>query len=98
MEELGFVKGLDEGDGDFNLRALSSTFSLTARALFEEHCSKCTYADKFECLINPKCVIHSRVRRLSDNGDDFIWKVEAWLERENRKNVLEAFFEDSNTI
>jgi hypothetical protein len=85
MGEYGFVQKREENDESFDLRILSATMAGTARELLEDKCFSCTYLDKFECLINPKCTMHFKAKRFSEDGIRFHWKVEGWLEREDRK-------------
>jgi hypothetical protein len=95
VDKYGFIQNQDEDDETFNLKVLSGTFRCISRDLFEQQCSKCTYLDKFECLLNPKCTICSRARRISDNGVDILWEIEAWLEREDKAHASRMFFHDS---
>lgn len=85
MADFGFIHKREESDESFNLRILSSTISSTARELLEEKCYKCTHLDKFECLINPRCTLHFKATRVSEDGISFHWNIEAWLEREDKK-------------
>jgi len=74
-----------------DLRILSANITGTARELLEEKCFNCTYLDKFECLINPKCTLNFKARRLSEDRTHFHWNIEAWLEREDKSL---AWFDD----
>jgi hypothetical protein len=85
MADFGFIQKREESDESFNLRILSATITSTARELLEDRCSGCTHLDKFECLINPKCTLTFRAKRVSEDGIHFHWKIEAWLERDDRK-------------
>lgn len=95
MANLGFIQQQDEDDESFNLRIISATLSESARELLEKKCSECTYLDKLECLINPKCTIHSRAKRISEDGVRFHWQIESWLEREDKHSASQIFFQGS---
>ncbi|MBU1671329.1 MAG: hypothetical protein KKF41_06295 [Actinobacteria bacterium] len=95
MRKYGFIQEQDEDDEAFNLKVLSGTFNQTVRDLFESRCSSCTCLDRFECIINPKCTVCCRARRISEDGVAFTWRIEAWLERKDGRYGCGTLFGDN---